>query len=255
MSSLHPSLCPPPPSQVSGCSKWTYGAAIDQCAEGSKKVLQVRVAGTLASGRYLSANITLQLAEDDMLHFVFPIGPRRPAIVSKVSGVSGQARLTVGDVTHDLSGLGIVDWTRSVAARYTRWYWTAFAFVDAKTKSRIGVQMSSGVYEDERGYGMENALFVDGKLTMLDTRVTFLVPMRDQLTTQQWNVTGTNAAGDSVSYTFTPRARVNGEFHLGVLEGDLNHVWGKMTGRVVVKGVEYPFADIPGVIEDHYALW
>ena len=230
-------------------------ANVSQCYEAG--LIKAEAVGTFASGKTVSLAMEIELS-GDTLNYVYPIGMNRPAVVSKGAGLPARATVRVGEgadaKTTEVRGMGLVDWTRSMSARHTRWYWTAFSFVHAATNTRIGFQLSSGVYDDEFGHGLENCLFINGKLTMLETRATFRVPVRDDLATKQWTLEA-EYNGTRIAYTFTPKSTNHGEFHLGVLDGDLHHVWGTSTGTVTVGDTVYAFENVPGVMEDHYALW
>eukprot|EP01060_Flectonema_neradi_P020829 TRINITY_DN2832_c3_g1_i2.p1 TRINITY_DN2832_c3_g1~~TRINITY_DN2832_c3_g1_i2.p1 ORF type:complete len:393 (+),score=77.98 TRINITY_DN2832_c3_g1_i2:46-1224(+) len=241
-----------PSTLTNGCSNWTSGATITQCYSSDDNTLQISAEGPLASGSNINLKMTFDLADDDSLSFIYPLGKRRPAIVSKLAGLSAKASLSIDGVENQhMTGLGMVDWTRSIAARFTKWNWAAFNF-RASSGERIGIQLSSGVYEDSKKNGVESCLFIDGKLTALDSLITFQKPQPENFLTQRWNVSSSDGV---ISYTFTPRDRVYGSFHLYVLEGDLHHFWGTVSGTITTGSKVFHFSDVPSVIEEHYAIW
>ena len=240
-----------PSTVTNGCSNWTTGATLTQCATASDK-LEIVAESSLESGKSISLKMEFDLAKDDTLSFVYPLGKKRPAIVSKLAGLSAKLSLSFdGGETQELKGLGMVDWTRSIAARFTLWNWAAFSF-RAASGERVGIQLSQGVYMDSKNNGVESCVFVDGKLTTINSLITFKKPAPESFLTESWNITSSDGV---LSYTFTPRDRVFGGFHLVVLEGDLHHIWGTASGTIKVGSKVFEFTNVPSVMEEHYALW
>ncbi|KAJ9472994.1 hypothetical protein DIPPA_18000 [Diplonema papillatum] len=142
-----------PSSPVNGSTEFSFGSTnITQAYQAETHMLRAEANGFLVGGRKLSVSFEMDLGTDDTLSFVYPLGRRRPVIVTK--GGAFEARATVRVDEKELltreSGLGMIDWTRSMAARLTTWNWAAFSFVDAATGDRVGVHLSAGVYEHSR---------------------------------------------------------------------------------------------------------
>eukprot|EP01064_Diplonema_japonicum_P027425 TRINITY_DN395_c0_g2_i5.p1 TRINITY_DN395_c0_g2~~TRINITY_DN395_c0_g2_i5.p1 ORF type:complete len:401 (+),score=128.01 TRINITY_DN395_c0_g2_i5:48-1250(+) len=242
-----------PSSVVNGCSKFNFMSEMSQCYVPDTSAAVVSVNTTFPSGRF-EMEYEMDLSSDESLNFVYPIGKNRPSIVSKMSGApaKGWFKREADTVPTHITGLGMIDWTRSLAARYTVWNWAAFSFVDAKTSSRVGIQLSAGVYEDPEGRGVESVLNIDGKMTAIDKKFIFTKPTEERLLIDTWKVASED--GD-IQYTFTPRESVGGAFHLYILDGNLQHMVGTATGTITHKGVTYEFKKVPAVLEEHEALW
>eukprot|EP01063_Lacrimia_lanifica_P039624 TRINITY_DN8741_c0_g1_i1.p1 TRINITY_DN8741_c0_g1~~TRINITY_DN8741_c0_g1_i1.p1 ORF type:complete len:398 (+),score=125.70 TRINITY_DN8741_c0_g1_i1:63-1256(+) len=242
-----------PSTPMEGCSSWTFGGTVRQCAQDGAVVVEGDA--VLRGGTALRVNLTLDAAGDDSLSFVYPIGAARPAVVSKMGGVAAAGTVEVDGERRAVAGVGLMDWTRSLAARFTKWYWTSVAFIDTASGARIGLHLSAGVYEDHNGNGVENCVFVNGVLHTLDAPVRF-TPGHPGGAGAGWRVAAEDAAaGVAVDFEFTPAGSMHGVFHLFVLDGDLHHMWGAVSGTVTVAGRVYPMRGVPGVLEDHYALW
>eukprot|EP01065_Artemidia_motanka_P038538 TRINITY_DN47389_c0_g1_i1.p1 TRINITY_DN47389_c0_g1~~TRINITY_DN47389_c0_g1_i1.p1 ORF type:complete len:425 (+),score=163.18 TRINITY_DN47389_c0_g1_i1:57-1277(+) len=239
-----------PSSSVRGCSAWTaFGPTARLCFDPSAGLMRVQISTQTTNGA-LAANLTMD-ASDGVFSLVYPLGKRRPAIVTKLAGSRAAGTVTIADRTTQVDGVGMVDWTRALPRRLTVWNWAAASWKDA-SGVRLGMHLSRGCYEDSNGHSIEAFYSVDGKVTPFDDQIVFKVPAKDRLLAEDWHVESKRGV---VKYTFTPVDRVVGEFHLGVLDGGLHHIWGTMTGRLVVDGKTYEFNKIPGVIEEHYALW
>eukprot|EP01062_Namystynia_karyoxenos_P030840 TRINITY_DN22944_c0_g1_i1.p1 TRINITY_DN22944_c0_g1~~TRINITY_DN22944_c0_g1_i1.p1 ORF type:complete len:448 (+),score=125.92 TRINITY_DN22944_c0_g1_i1:81-1346(+) len=242
-----------PSTVVHGCTSWDGpGPMLSMCWDEAASAMRIAVASSTDGGP-LRANITVHLPPgEDMLSFVYPLGPRRPAVVTKFAGAAATAVVDTGSGPRVLQGVAANDWTRSLSRRVTIWNWAAASWVDAATGTRIGLQLSRGCYEDSKGRGIESFMSINGTVTPLDDHVDFRLPAKARLAADPWEV---ESARGAVRYTFTPRDRVHGEFHLGALDGDLWHVWGTMSGTLSAGGTKYHFDKVPGVIEEHYALW
>lgn len=251
-------------------------------------------------------------ADDDFMSLVYPLGPRRAAVVTKVAAApvrNLRMSLSGAQVTpHPTSvPLASLDYTRGLLRRLTIWRWASMSAMalDKKTGARVpvGFHISRDTY-DYMGASVESAVYGTNSSSSSsisssssqspsapvgDRRfVNFLddptititklskAPAGDAPTDKRppyeslWQLRGCNGALDLI---FTPAGpHFHGDFHYGILDGDLFHMWGTYTGKVPrvfatsalrrecdarrdIDACALYVKDAPGVLEEHYALW
>jgi hypothetical protein len=110
----------------------------------------------------------------------------------------------------------------------------------------IGLNLSADVYDDAAGDSVENALFVDGRVTRLPG-VRFHVPERPR--TDRWRIT--SREGDAIDLAFDPVGAREEHTHLGLVRADFVQPYGRFSGHVQDHDVTGCF----GVVETHRAVW
>ncbi|ORC86982.1 uncharacterized protein TM35_000241320 [Trypanosoma theileri] len=193
---------------------------------------------------------------EEFLGFVFPLGPRRAALVNKVAAAPLQAplELQLGEQKWRGAGFLSMDYTRGLLRRETRWYWASATAPDG-----YGFHLSAGTYDIDKK-SVENTFFVSGKALLIDTAVVFLpeviyvTPQSDEKDHDRGN-TIWNITGDGVHLRFRRVDAHDGNFHYGIVRGNLDHSWGIFDGTINVNGVSYSFENVSGVMEEHYAIW
>ncbi|MBX3246396.1 MAG: DUF2804 domain-containing protein [Myxococcales bacterium] len=191
----------------------------------------------VAGGFHVEAGESLALLAD--------LGGERPAYTHKAAGLRASGSLRLGDESVDLSGgLAIIDWTRSLAARETRWKWASFA---GRSGARnVGLNLSAEVYDDERGDSLENAFWLDGRVRPLGG-VQFEVPRQPGV--EDWRIR--SRRGDEVELVFTPLGARAQHLDLKMVRSDFVQPYGTFRGKVCGQEIDEVF----GVVEDHTSVW
>lgn len=191
----------------------------------------------VAGGFHIEAGESLALLAD--------LGGERPAYTHKAAGLRASGSLRLGDESVDLSGgLAIIDWTRSLAARETRWKWASFA---GRSGARnVGLNLSAEVYDDERGDSLENAFWLDGRVRPLGG-VAFEVPRQPGV--EDWRIR--SRRGDEVDLVFTPLGARAQHLDLKMVRSDFVQPYGTFRGKVCGQEIREVF----GVVEDHTSVW
>jgi hypothetical protein len=246
-------------SAVSGCASWNFlGLNASKCFAESTSSFEVVLTGTSKkSGAHYRIKYSLAM-NDEAMGLVFPVGPNRPSIVTKMGGVLSKASIEYanGSIVFLNQPLGLMDYTRGLLRRVTVWYWTAVAWRDGE--HRYGLQLSAGTYDSNLLYSLESTLWVDGVATHIRSRIVY-TPLDTTVATSKsaWTV---RSEDNRIQLTFSPMDVVVGNFHYGILDGDLYHIIGTYAGQVdytsasgEVVNTKLEFA--MGTLEDHYAKW
>ncbi|KAG8340413.1 hypothetical protein TRVL_08761 [Trypanosoma vivax] len=210
---------------------------------------------TLAARYELSGSAQLP---KEFLGLVFPLGPRRAAVVHKFSAVPLSRPLSVGIGEGVWHGMGHIsmDYTRGLLRRDTRWCWCT-----ATAPEGYGFHLSAGTY-DIGGKSMENSFYANGKVALLNTAVGFRKVFEKMVKAEEENIDISSGdtlrwavTGDGIDLQFACVDSHNGTVHCGVVDGNLNHSWGIFNGTITVNGIVYEFSDVPGALEQHNMRW
>ncbi|KAF5218455.1 hypothetical protein ECC02_008632 [Trypanosoma cruzi] len=204
--------------------------------------------GTRTASQRYEVHAVATLPEE-FLGIVFPLGPRRAALVNKMAAAPLQTPLNMRFNEKEWSGEGYfsMDYTRGLLRRETHWHWAS-----ATAPAGYGFHLSEGTY-DVDNKSVENTFYTGGKAVVLDTRVEFrrvTIANTDTKMAEIWAVTG-----NGIHLRFRRADAHDGVFHLGVVNGNLDHAWGIFDGSIFVDGTKYKFDNVAGVLEAHYALW
>eukprot|EP00760_Papus_ankaliazontas_P012881 PhM_4_TR15606/c0_g1_i1/m.13850 len=248
------------------CSTWaTAGVNMYMCTRYG--TLHIHYTGTDSVGSSkakLEVDMSMPLNHTDMFSMVYPLGPRRPAMTTKVGGIKGATARVVIDgeervaTTQQQQGLGMFDFTRALAKRHTIWKWTTFSFVDEATKRAVGVHMSADTYPSARGVSMESFATVDGALTEIPCQVVFERQQRaaadDAVNeVETWTL---SAPCVHLSATFAMSSQFPSILNFGVVHSNLFHKWGMLRSvQLTIGGTVYKAENVPAVLEDHDSLW
>ncbi len=196
-------------------------------------------------GRSLEGTFRLEPAE--ALALLHPLGRgKRAAYTHKAAALRASGRLRFGGTPIDVDGgLGCIDWTRSLADRQTRWRWASMTG-GLSGGRRLGLNLSSLVYDDPGGASRENAAWIDGRVQPLGG-VRFEVPADPART--PWRIRST--ADDEVDLELVPVGARADRVELGLVRSDFVQPFGTFRGYVLGETVEQAF----GVVEDHVARW
>lgn len=239
------------PSSVSGVTTWRHGRAAIDAGFGSgvwSVSLDLAVGGERLAGAFRFG--TLRERERETLALLFELGPNRPAYTHKAAALPAAGRLWWRGRWHVVDGgLAVLDWTRSVARRETRWKWASLSTREPDGRA-VGLNLSAEVYDDADGDSQENVLWIDGRAVTLGG-VAFDLPP-DPLA-GAWHLR--SRRGDEVELEFRPLGARRQQLDLAVLRSDFVQPYGLFTGRLRAGGRTVQLVDAFGVVEDHLAVW
>ena len=195
-----------------------------------------------AGDERLRADLVVEASES--LGLLHDLGKGRPAYTHKAAGLRARGSVRLRDEAIVVDGSAVLDWTRSVASRRTAWKWASFAGHSAGR--HLGLNLSTDVYEDAAGNGRENALWVDGKMSMLGN---VRVQMPANPGVGDWMIRSTD--GDEVDLRFTPHGARSKDADYKLVRSRFMQPYGVFNGRVGGFDVD----DVFGVVEDHESLW
>lgn len=229
------------PSSVDGTSSWkSRAAAVSIVArDGWDLELDIPLGSERLRGR---ARIEAQ----DSLCMLKELGPGRLAYTHKAAGwpLSGQLELGSRPIRLD-GGLGASDWTRSQADRITEWKWASLGGI-LPDGTRIGLNLSADVYDDEKGHSLENAFWVNGQVQRL-SGVRFDVPAEPK--SKRWRIQSIDS--DEVDIEFQPLGAREEHTNFGLVRTDFVQPYGRFAGRVCGNDISGCF----GVVEAHVSVW
>ncbi|MCO4763612.1 MAG: DUF2804 domain-containing protein [Myxococcales bacterium] len=179
----------------------------------------------------------------------------QPAYTHKEAGLRAEVELQLGDERLAGTALATVDWTVGWMKRETRWKWASTCWTDPSWTGAggqgCGLNLSAEVYEDAAGHGLENAVWLGGKVYPLGG-VRFDVPAQPDA--NQWHIR--SMVGDEVDLTFTPHGARMEKLHLGLVVSDFVQPYGVFSGVLRPPGgAEQRIDGAFGVVEDHLSRW
>ncbi len=140
-----------------------------------------------------------------------------------------------------------VDWTEASFPRHTAWFWAAGAGLSVAGQP-LGFNLAFGIHDDVHGRFNENALWLDGVPSALPG-VTF-TPGEGS---SPWTV---HSEDGSVDLVFEPRGERGEKVKLLLVRSRFRQAFGTFTGRLRdARGRVARLESVPGVAEDHEAVW
>lgn len=180
---------------------------------------------------------------------VTPVAGRGVRVTQKAGGLRASGTVRVGGRELRLDGgSGGVDSTHGFLARETAWRW-AFATGRLPGGAPIAFNLAEGFAGVPEGDSGENAIFRSFGTARLPP-VTFSFDRHHPRS--PWRVA---SAGGAVDLVFAPLAVHREERNLGVLRSRFAQVSGTFTGQLPGPNGAVDVAALPGVVEDHWALW
>jgi len=188
----------------------------------------------------------------------------------------GKLKLTIegeelSQVVNFDDGLAAVDWTKQLAKRETVWKWVSVsakaavrAAAGGNTTSNVGINFSVGEFDDAAGIAQENAVWVDGKLSLLGS--VNIVPPEADLASEEWRIRTARrceaqcdpGACGCVDLRFTPRGARRDGLDLGFIKSVFVQPYGSFSGLLRLADgtyIELEPKSAFGVTEDHHAIW
>jgi len=229
------------PSSIVGATSWKSRAASVTISADDGFVVELDVP---LGGERLRGQARIEARESlAMLH---RLGPRQMAYTHKAAGWPASGRLELGDRPIVLDGgLCASDWTRSEARRVTEWKWASLSGFLSDGRA-IGLNLSTDVYDDDKGHSVENALWIDGQVQPL-SGVRFEVPSNPE--TERWRIRSLET--DEVDLEFVPMGARKEQVNFGLVRTDFVQPYGQFAGRVAGHDVSGCF----GVVEAHLSVW
>ena len=170
------------------------------------------------------------------------------AMTVKKAGLVAQGNLSVQGRSYAFADASAcLDFTAGFLPRRMVWNW-AIAGGRASDGRGVGFNLARGVHDVAQQRFTENALWIDGTPAALPA-VTFspaagLVP---------WTIRSADGAVDLV---FTPRGQRAENVNLGFVSSRYRQPFGSFTGQLRdARGRTVRIAAMPGVTEDHGAVW
>ncbi|MGB8931000.1 MAG: DUF2804 domain-containing protein [Anaeromyxobacteraceae bacterium] len=180
---------------------------------------------------------------------VAPVSGPGVRVTQKAGGLAATGAIQVGRRTLRLDGgTGGVDTTQGLLARETSWRW-AFGTGRSPGGAPIAFNLAEGFGGVPPGDPGENALLA-GSGTVRLPPVTFAFDRKAPRS--PWRVT---AADGSVDLAFAPVAVHREVKNLLVLRTRFAQVAGTFTGRLLTESGPMEVSSLPGVVEDHWAVW
>jgi hypothetical protein len=177
-------------------------------------------------------------------------GAGLPGATVKRCGLTASGAVELGARRRRVDGaFACVDWTTGYFPRRTAWMWSTGAG-RASDGRAVGWNLARGVHDDARGRFTENALWLDGEPAPLPP-VSFLVGQGRT----PWTVRSTGGPG-KVDLVFEPRGERAEDVNLLLVSSTYRQPYGTYSGVLVdARGREVRLEGVPGVAEDHVAVW
>lgn len=229
-------------------------------ADGTSVALAPGRTVTLATTR--TGGVTVSLALPGIRADLDIEGGTTPlTVVSDVGGVTGRTGMTVksaGLLTRGTlcvqgrsytldDARACLDFTQALFPRRTVWSWATAGGIAADGRP-VGFNLARGVHDDAHGRFSENALWLDGTPAALPA-VTFTAAPG----ATPWTI---RSADGAVDLSFQPRGERAEDVNFLILSSRYRQPFGSFTGRLRdARGREVRVEGLPGVTEDHAALW
>jgi hypothetical protein len=166
----------------------------------------------------------------------------------KNAGMLARGTIVVEGRSYTLSDArGCTDWTEAFFPRRTTWNWATAGGVSPDGQV-VGFNLAVGVHDDTKGRFNENALWLNGHPSALPP-VTFTVSPGET----PWAI---HSQDGSVDLVFEPRGERREEVNLYVVSSHFRQAFGAFTGKLRdARGREVRIEGVPGVAEEHDAVW
>jgi hypothetical protein len=236
---------------------------------------RVRLRSRLNQSRVTNLDYSVDVRPEESLSVSYPVGEQRPVFTEKLGGLKcSNVSLLLDDkaILPAAPLLCQLDFSRGFFPRLTIWYWVNVAW-QAADGTRLGLQLSTGLYRDVTGkHSYENALWVNGKLHILDQPLQWYPPDMSQLTQSSKRSRNREAfcsaaareaapkgvvvrahpedvaagGSESLRLSFQPLHDMHGAANVGsLLDVDLHHMVGLYSGFVRLEGKTYKLPPTP----------
>jgi hypothetical protein len=198
------------------------------------------------------------MVRDEAMALVFPLAKTRAGYTHKEAGNTVEGHLKFQGEDFELTPencLGVSDWSRSFSNHVTKWNYAAFAGRHEGT--RLGLNLSQLIYDDDTGASQENTVWVDGRSHQVGA-ARFVLPKNKELDRNAWRIVAVdpkNTAAQSVDLTFEPMGVRREHLSLGLLASKFTQAFGYYSGTLTVNSHSYRIDRVFGVAEKHYSKW
>ncbi len=200
-------------------------------------------------GKHIKGRFELVDGGQSALAYLGGMAADRFNLTYKTAGLLTSGKLTLNDQPIDFprdTTRGLVDWTWGCPARETYWNWSACTGLlsDGRT---IGWNLATGINE---GKNVENAFWVDGELEALGS-VRFDYDPKNMM--EPWEIKDEH---ERVSLRFQPEGMRSENINALVIKSRFFQPFGVYQGTITRENGEVLSIDnLPGVAEEHFALW
>ena len=198
----------------------------------------------------LRADVELRAPESgfEPMHFLMPMIDDQKAFTAKAAGISARGQIQINDKTYLLepsTASAVVDWTNGFYPRQTFWNW-ACGSGTCDSGHWIGFNFSSGVYE----YGLlENTVWINGKPLNIGP-VEFIYDHQNP--DRPWTI---KSQDNTVNLCFYPEGFRKANDNLGIIKSRFIQGVGAFKGKIKSRTATFNVDHIPGVTEEHFAVW
>jgi len=202
-----------------------------------------------ARAKNLSLDISFDPSHTSPLRICTKAGYRGWVYTQKTSPIILSGKMTYNDKNINLSSpdyMGLMDWTAGYMRRETFWNWAASASSLSDGRS-FGLNLSCGVNETSF---TENAFWIDGKMTKIDTVLFSFNPDNFYDT---WQI---QSADEKIDLTFKAQNHREEKVNVGLIASNFTQLIGLFNGSLRTDdGDSITLENCPGWAEDHYAKW
>lgn len=187
----------------------------------------------------------------ETLNVVIPWNKKRFQFTSKQNCLPAIGTAAIGsEVFYFKAGeaFASLDFGRGIWPRKIFWNWaTASGIYRGKS---IGLNMGGGWTD---GTGMtENAVLFDGRINKVSDNIGFNYNHDDIM--KPWRIK--TKSSSRVDLEFSPRYDRSADTNIILVKSNMHQVFGHFTGQVVLdSGETAVIENIPGCVEEHYAIW
>ncbi|CAF2564849.1 unnamed protein product [Rotaria sp. Silwood2] len=252
-------------SSINGCTHYRQSDTeyIRLCYNSVEKVFHIEAVVPINGGIHLSLNCKMQFFQDtdDSMVLLYPIRQYRPAYTHKIAARPVKGTLKIDNQNEQLiDGLGSGDWTLGFFEHTTTWKWASLSTngIDSANNQpiRIGISLSVELYDDENGISMENAIWIDNRVYIVD-KVIFQLPSQQFQTSQPWNFDSSVDTTNSpiLHLIFHPWGSYEEHDYLLLIAIDFVQPYGTYSGTIEWLGHTYKIDNGVGVTETNSATW
>lgn len=211
--------------------------------------VKIRVDAPNFDGQTLKADIDVRHPQGhETLNVVIPWSRRQFQFTSKQNTLPTTGSITMGDKVYNAQGgFACLDLGRGIWPYSSFWNWAGAS--GSSAGHTIGLNFGAGWTD---GTGMnENGICIDGRLTKISEDVHFTYDDTDFM--QPWTL---KTESNLVDVVFTPFFHRVAKTDAKILRSEVHQMIGRFSGTVT-DGDErkYPFQDIIGWAEEHFARW
>jgi len=207
----------------------------------------------LISGRAERAQFDLKIIlsrEKESLNVVVPWNERVFQFTSKQNCLPVSGKVTIDSkefIFDEKDSFAALDFGHGKWPYRTHWNWaTASGIVDGRS---LGLNLGAGW---TKGTGInENAVYIDSKVFKITDEIKFSYDPFNHF--NPWILETENS--DQIDIYFEPKSKKKSKSNFVFFKVNLTQMAGFYHGTIKIDGETFELKDIPGCIEEQYALW